>query len=46
MVQTARVKAYVGVTDWYRFLSARPSLAEVNFWRPGGGREFPGLDTW
>jgi putative restriction endonuclease len=36
------VKAYVGVTDgdWYRFLAARPVLNEVNFWRPGGGREF------
>lgn len=20
--------------DWYRFLSARPELSEVNFWRP------------
>jgi len=28
----------VGVTDfgWYRHLSARPHLDEVNFWRPGG----------
>jgi putative restriction endonuclease len=36
------VKAYVGVTDreWYRFLAARPTLNEVNFWRPSGGREF------
>jgi putative restriction endonuclease len=36
------VRAYVGVTDagWYRFLSARPALQEVNFWQPGGGREF------
>jgi putative restriction endonuclease len=36
------VRAYVGVTDgeWYRFLAARPSLNEVNFWRPSGGREF------
>jgi putative restriction endonuclease len=36
------VRAYVGVTDgeWYRFLAARPSLDEVNFWRPGGSREF------
>lgn len=36
------VKAYVGVTDteWFRFLSDRPELTEVNFWRPGGGREF------
>lgn len=36
------MKAYVGVTDgeWYRFLSTRPGLNEVNFWRPGGGRGF------
>lgn len=36
------VKAYVGVTDddWYRYLAACPSLTEVNFWRPGGSREF------
>jgi putative restriction endonuclease len=36
------VKAYVGVTDgeWHRFLSARPRLNEVNFWRPSGGRAF------
>lgn len=33
------MKAFVGVTDekWYRFLAARPSLNEVNFWRPSGG---------
>ncbi len=36
------MKAYVGVTDgdWYRYLAARPALNEVNFWRPGGSREF------
>lgn len=36
------VKAYVGVTDgdWYRCLASRPTLNEVNFWRPAGGREF------
>jgi len=29
---------YVGVTDgsWYEFLSSRPGIDEVNFWRPGG----------
>lgn len=34
--------AYVAVTDkdWYRFLSARPDLEEVNFWQPGGSRLF------
>lgn len=32
------VKVFVGVTDgsWYRFLSGRPDLSEVNFWLPGG----------
>jgi putative restriction endonuclease len=41
----AFVKAYVGVTDgdWYRFLAERPQLSEVNFWRPGGDREFRAL---
>jgi putative restriction endonuclease len=36
------VKAYVGVTDdeWYQFLAARPSMDEVNFWRPSGDRRF------
>ena len=37
---------YVGVTDfdWFAFLSRRPELGEVNFWRPGGGllRPSPG----
>lgn len=35
----------MGVTDgdWYRFLADRPALNEVNFWRPGGGREFRAL---
>ncbi len=44
-MQNACVKAYVGVTDgdWYRSLSARPDIGEVNFWRPGGGREFRAL---
>ena len=41
------MRGYVGVTDneWYRFLAARPEIseAEVNFWRPGGGREFRAL---
>ncbi|MEV1005260.1 HNH endonuclease [Nonomuraea sp. NPDC050202] len=40
------MKAYVGVTDesWYRFLAARPTLTEVNFWRPGGGRGFGAVE--
>lgn len=38
-------KAYVGVTDgdWYRFLSSRPDLTEVNFWKPGGATPFKAL---
>jgi putative restriction endonuclease len=40
------VKAFVAVTDndWFRFLRARPELDEVNFWQPGGGRQFRALE--
>jgi len=40
------VKTYVGVTDgqWHRFLAARPDITEVNFWQPGGGRDFRALE--
>lgn len=36
------VRAWVGVTDddWYRFLAARPTVREVDFWQPSGGHEF------
>ena len=39
------INLYVGVTDfdWFTFLSAIPSLAEVNFWRPGGKTRFQAL---
>ncbi|NJP96644.1 HNH endonuclease [Nonomuraea sp. FMUSA5-5] len=39
------MKAYVGVTDgdWYRFMSARPTLTEANFWRPSGSTNFRAL---
>ena len=39
------MRAYVGVTDraWYDLLSAKPGLAEVNFWQPGGNRVFGAL---
>lgn len=39
------MKLWIGVTDgdWYRFLSQRPHLDEVNFWQPGGSREFDAL---
>jgi hypothetical protein len=46
-VHNTVMRGYVGVTDyeWYRFLAARPEIseAEVNFWRPGGAREFRAL---
>jgi len=34
--------AWVGITDgdWYRYLASRPDLDEVNFWQPGGSRQF------
>ncbi len=39
------MRGFVANTDyeWYRFLSARPELDEVNFWQPGGEREFKRL---
>ena len=39
------MRAWVAVTDkdWYRFLSQRPHLDEVNFWQPGGSRVFGAL---
>src|SRR5215469_8065541 len=39
------MRAYVGVTDenWYRFLASRPSITEVNFWRPRDTRLFSSL---
>jgi putative restriction endonuclease len=39
------VKAYVAVTDneWFRFLRSRAPLDEVNFWQPGGSRQFKTL---
>ncbi|MEV1001781.1 HNH endonuclease [Nonomuraea sp. NPDC050202] len=39
------METYVGVTDgdWYRFLAARPTLTEANFWRPSGSTSFRAL---
>lgn len=39
------MKAFVAVTDrdWYEFLRRRPALDELNFWQPGGGRQFRAL---
>jgi putative restriction endonuclease len=40
------MQAYVGITDfdWYRNLAAMPGVDEVNFWRPGGKRQFVALE--
>ena len=39
------VNLYVGITDyeWFRYLSALPSVDEVNFWQPGGRTNFKAL---
>jgi putative restriction endonuclease len=38
------MRGFVANTDhWYEFLSARPDIDEVNFWQPGGEREFKTL---
>jgi putative restriction endonuclease len=39
------VNLYVGITDyeWFRYLSALPSVEEVNFWQPGGRTNFKAL---
>jgi putative restriction endonuclease len=36
------MRGFVANTDynWYEFLSLRPDIDEVNFWQPGGEREF------
>jgi len=38
-------KGYIAITDpnWYRHLSGRPRLDEVNFWQPHGGHAFRAL---
>jgi putative restriction endonuclease len=39
------MKLFLAVTDstWFRFLRSRPEIDEVNFWQPGGNREFKAL---
>jgi putative restriction endonuclease len=39
------VNLYIGITDyeWFRYLSALPSVDEVNFWQPGGRTNFKAL---
>jgi len=38
-------KGYIALTDldWYRYLSCRPQLDEVNFWQPHGDHVFRAL---
>jgi putative restriction endonuclease len=45
-VHNVAVRGYVGVTDqeWYEFLSSRPDLTEVNFWRPKDQRRFGAIE--
>lgn len=40
------MKSYVGVTDsdWFDLLRSQAGLEEVNFWQPGGTRQFRALD--
>lgn len=40
------MRAYVGVTDrdWYETLINLPNLDEINFWQPGGQRQFSALE--
>ena len=39
------MRTYVGITDyeWATFLSRRPDIDEVNFWKPGGEQGFAAL---
>ncbi|MFO7651216.1 MAG: HNH endonuclease, partial [bacterium] len=37
---------FVGITDreWYEYLAGQPGLKRINFWQPGGHRQFRALD--
>jgi len=39
------MKSYIGVTDfeWFELLRRQRELEEVNFWQPGGSRQFKAL---
>ncbi len=39
------MRIFVAVTDsqWFRFLSSRPHLSEINFWQPGGHTRFAAI---
>jgi putative restriction endonuclease len=40
------MRYWIGITDydWFRFLAAKPALAEVNFWQPSAGRRPAALE--
>lgn len=40
------MRYWIGITDydWFRFLAAKPDLAEVNFWQPSAGRRPAALE--
>ncbi len=40
------MRAFVAVTDWdwFRLLSSRPDLTEINFWQPSGNTVFRALN--
>jgi putative restriction endonuclease len=40
------MRYWLGITDydWFRFLAAKPELAEVNFWQPSAGRRPAALE--
>jgi putative restriction endonuclease len=40
------MRYWIGITDydWFRFLAAKPELAEVNFWQPSAGRRPAALE--
>ncbi|MFP6580639.1 MAG: HNH endonuclease, partial [Myxococcota bacterium] len=39
------IKSYVGVTDfdWFQLLREEDGIEEINFWQPGGKRQFKTL---
>ena len=40
------MKSYIGITDWdwFNLLRRQERLEEVNFWQPGGTRQFRALE--
>jgi putative restriction endonuclease len=40
------MRYWLGITDydWFRFLAAKPELAEVNFWQPSASRRPAALE--